>query len=103
MNLRKTLILAAILAAAAVYLKQVSFPGRERQRTERMAFSRLSSDSIQSIEVANSDDDSKPYALERGVTSSAQTKPNEARWSLRGVSGAVLDRFVCEQRGRRKI
>jgi hypothetical protein len=91
MNLRKTLILAAILAAAAVYLKQVSFPGRERQRTERMAFSRLSSDSIESIEVANSDDDSKPYALERGVTSSAQTKPNEARWSLRGVSGAVLD------------
>ena len=91
MNLRKTLILAAVLGAAALYLKQVSFPGRERHRTERMAFSRLSSDSIESIEVANVDENSRPYALERGVTSSAQTKPSEVTWNLRGVSGAVLD------------
>jgi len=92
MNLRKTLILAAVLAAAAVYLKQVSLPGRERQRTERMAFSRLASDSIESIEVANGAEDSKPYTLEqRGAMSNAQAKAPGMAWDLRGVPGAVLD------------
>ncbi|MEY4701247.1 MAG: hypothetical protein RL326_1434, partial [Pseudomonadota bacterium] len=92
MNLRKTLILAAVLAAAALYLKQVSLPGRERQRTERMAFSRLASDSIESIEVANGAEDSKPYTLEqRGAMSNAQAKAPGMAWDLRGVPGAVLD------------
>ena len=92
MNLRKTLILAAILAAAALYLTQVSFPGKERQRTERMAFSQLANESIETVEVANSEEDSKPYTLERrSAPSNTQIKSGETTWNLQGVSGAILD------------
>lgn len=92
MNLRKTLILAAILAASALYLKQVSLPGRDRQRTERMAFSRLASDSIGSVEVVTADGEPKSYTLDQQDASGSRTKVNGSTWTFRGVEGAVLDK-----------
>jgi hypothetical protein len=92
MNLRKTLILAAVLAAAALYLKQVSLPGRDRERTERMAFSRLASDSINSVDVVTSGEEPTSYTLDHQRAGNAQTKTNDGTWSLRGVAGGVLDK-----------
>lgn len=91
MNLRKTLILAAILAAAALYLKQVSLPGRDRERTERMAFSRLASESINSVDVVTSGEKPTSYTLDQQGAGNDQKKTNRGTWALRGVTGAALD------------
>jgi hypothetical protein len=91
MNLRRTLILAVILAGATLYLKQVSLPGRDRQLTERMAFSRLTSDSIDSVEVVTANTELTSYILDRKAASDSLKKANGGTWTLRGVDGAVLD------------
>lgn len=91
MNLKKTLILAAVLALSVAYLREILLPSRERERSERIAFSRVATDSIQSLDVAPSGDESRPYSLER-ITGPAGTRTSAGvSWTLRGVSGAVLD------------
>ena len=92
MNLKKTLILAAFLAVGIIYLQKVLLPGRERERSERIAFSRVASESIESLEVTTSADAVKPYILDQSAGATSQGKQGEMSWNLRGVSGAVLDK-----------
>ncbi len=92
MNLKKTLILAAVLGGALLYLRQVALPSRDRERAERIAFARVLPSSIEFLEITPSVDDAKPYALEQIVNPERTSGANKETWSLRGVSGAVLDK-----------
>lgn len=92
MNLKKTLILAAFLAVGVVYLQKVLLPSRDRERSERIAFSRVSSDAIESLEVSTSEEESKPYILDQAVGAASQGTQGDRAWNLRGVSGAIVDK-----------
>jgi hypothetical protein len=94
MNTRKTLVLALVLALAVLYLTKVQMPGREREASERRAFSNISEDQISSIDVAlrSSQGQLDKYTIVQNVTSGANKEtPAKATWSLPAVRGALLD------------
>lgn len=108
MNSKKTLVLAAILGLAIVYLTKVMIPQREEKAGEKVAFSKLEAADIGSIEVVQGivgEAGERRYTL---VREPAPNKPetvkkkeaegkqgdvaeDDGRWTLPSVRGALMD------------
>jgi hypothetical protein len=115
MNTKKTLVLAAVLGLAVLYLTKVMMPQREHKAGEKMAFAKLQASDIGSIDIAQSaagESSVKRYAVVRepapekagaakidraGEDTSQTGKPDDGIWSLSGVRGALIDSGALER------
>lgn len=97
MNLKKTIVLAVILAGGVLYLRQVEMPHRELEAGQRMAFSKLKEAEISSLGITQRDAEANGYELVRSETKAAAlTNPEDTsiradQWSIVGLAGAVVD------------
>lgn len=97
MNLKKTVVLGALLAAGILYLKQVEMPHRELEAGQRMAFAKLKESEISSLGVTQRDGDEQRYELIRGESKTAalaapeDTSIRAEHWAITGLAGAVVD------------
>jgi hypothetical protein len=105
MNAKKTLVLAAVLGLAIVYLTKVMMPKHAQQTSGNMAFAKLQAADIDSVEVVQSSlavGGEQRYIVARQL---APEKPSPAKkseeagsavqdngiWSLPAVRGALMD------------
>jgi hypothetical protein len=105
MNGKKTLVLAAVLGLAIVYLTKVMMPKHEQQASGNVAFAKLQASDIGSVEVMQSSPDA---GGEQRYTVARQPAPEKASptkkkaegdsavqddgiWSLSAVRGALMD------------
>jgi hypothetical protein len=85
MNFRKTLILAAVLVAAIVYLTKVSEPRRQAELAKAKLFQSMDVASVGSLDI--SPKDSPPYTVNKGDS----TSKGFFEWSLTDTPTAKLD------------
>jgi hypothetical protein len=103
MNLRKTLILAVILAASAMYLSKVSIPKRESRAATQPVFRGLEPNDIGRIGIVLSGEGSAPYHLIQKMTGPAQGEPSSknaasaAIWEVEELKNAPLDEQVVSE------
>jgi hypothetical protein len=97
MNLKKTIVLAAVLAAGALYLTKIEMPQREFEVGQRMAFSKLKEAEISGLDITRLDGDEQHYKLvrtptkEAAITEAGRATISSDSWSIAGISGAVVD------------
>jgi hypothetical protein len=97
MNLKKTIVLAALLAAGALYIVKVEMPHQEFEAGQRVAFSKLKEAKISALDVTRLDGEEQHYELVRTENKvAAIDAPENAgiradRWSIAGIAGAVVD------------
>ena len=85
MNFKKTLILAAVLVAAIVYLTKVSEPRRQAELAKAKLFQSMDVASVGSLDISSKD--SPPYTVNKG----ASTPKGFFEWSLTDIPTAKLD------------
>jgi hypothetical protein len=98
MNLKKTLLLAALLTAAVFYLVKVTLPQREQKAAEARAFAGIDESKLSSIDLnlRALDGSTESYSLDRGGVVPSDLNDN-LDWSMRGTNGAVLDGNVVRE------
>jgi hypothetical protein len=98
MNLKKTLLLTAILAASVLYLVKVTLPQREQKAAEGRAFADFDESKLSSIDLnlRALDGSTESYSLDRGGVVPSELNDN-LDWTMRGTQGAVLDGNVVRE------
>lgn len=97
MNLKKTMVLAALLAAGVLYLTKIEMPQREFEAGQRMAFSKLKEAEISGLDVTRREGEEQRYELVRRATKAASITESGSgaisadSWSIAGISGSVVD------------
>lgn len=92
MNIKKTLILALVLAAAALYLTKISEPRRAAELVKDKLLSSLGVEDVVRIDVERRESpasDAKGYGLVRGGSSAVVG--GSQKWEIVGLAGAALD------------
>jgi len=89
MSLRKTLVLAVILAVSALYLLKVSIPKRESSAATQAAFRGLEPRDIRRIAVASGADGKAAYTLTQKAGAEAQ--PAGGVWEIEELKNAPLN------------
>jgi len=101
MNPKKTLILAAVLVAATVYLLKVSIPRQESEAKTQAALKGQAAQDLSSVVVSLGEPSVESYMLVRAGAQPAQGEGAEGtaqgEWELDGLKGAVLERTAVAQ------
>jgi hypothetical protein len=93
MNLKKTSILALVLAAAILYLTRVSLPGREQELAQETVLAGQKVSELGRISVARRDSADAPEASYTLVESAPQTNGS---WYLDGRPTVALDKTALD-------